>query len=263
MPSLTNDYRAILQAKPGKDKKNLEAVYGDRSNRDSLLRPIWETNGMLMPYTPMIQVSHAMVDYTQYSLPQTNFDYFAYARRASPTLSITAMYTAQDIAEAKYMLSVIHFLRTVTMSYYGTSNMKKRGIPPPTLLFSAYGPYMYERVPVLIRNVSFGLEQDVDYVPAAADADAFYKGLSNTSNTNDAMAGIDGPAVIPKGQAAYEASGFEKRISQSYVPAVLNIFLDVVYAPVPSTYRDNFDLDKFRDGSYLDGGNDDGTKGFI
>jgi hypothetical protein len=259
MPRLTNDYRAILQAKPGKDKKNLEAVYGDRYNRDSLLRPIWETNGMLMPYTPMIQVSHAMVDYTQYSLPQTNFDYFAYARRASPTLSITAMYTAQDIEEAKYMLSVIHFLRTVTMSYYGTSNMKKRGIPPPTLLFSAYGPYMYERVPVLIRNVSFGLEQDVDYVPAAADADAFYKGLANKS-PEPAMSGLDGPDVSPAG---LEATGFEKRISQSYVPAVLNIFLDVVYAPVPSTYRDNFDLDKFRDGSYLDGGNDDGTKGFI
>lgn len=258
MPRLTNDYRAILQAKPGKDKKNLEAVYGDRSNSDNLLKPIWETNGMLMPYTPMIQVSHAMVDYTQYSLPQTNFDYFAYARRASPTLSITAMYTAQDIAEAKYMLSVIHFLRTVTMSYYGTSNMKKRGIPPPTLLFSAYGPYMYERVPVLIRNVSFGLEQDVDYVPAAADADEFYKGLANKTR-EPAMDGGDGgvPSVPP------EASGFEKRISQSYVPAVLNIFLDVVYAPVPSTYRDNFDLDKFRDGSYLDGGNDDGTKGFI
>ena len=260
MPRLTNDYRAILQAKPGKDKKNLEAVYGDRYNRDSLLRPIWDTNGMLMPYTPMIQVSHAMVDYTQYSLPQTNFDYFAYARRASPTLSITAMYTAQDIEEAKYMLSVIHFLRTVTMSYYGTSNMKKRGIPPPTLLFSAYGPYMYERVPVLIRNVSFGLEQDVDYVPAAADADAFYKGLSNKSNKEPAMSGIEGPAIP---STPLEASGFEKRISQSYVPAVLNIFLDVVYAPVPSTYRDNFDLDKFRDGSYLDGGNDDGTKGFI
>ena len=55
----------------------------------------------------------------------------------------------------------------------------------------------------------------------------------------------------------------EQAISKSYVPAVLNVFMDLVYAPVPSTVRDGFNLDKFRDGSYLKGNNRDGSKGFI
>ena len=37
---------------------------------------------------------------------------------------------------------------------------------------------MYDKIPVLIRNVSFGLEQDIDYVPAAGDAESFYNNLS-------------------------------------------------------------------------------------
>lgn len=260
MPRITNDFRAKLQAKPGAK----QLVYGEQYNRDNILKPIWDTNGMLMPYTPAIQVTHAQVEYSQYNLPQTNFDYYAYARRASPSLSITAMYTAQDINEAKYMLAVIHFLRAVTMSYFGTSNPDKRGVPPPTLLFSAYGPYMYDKVPVLIRNVSFGLEQDIDYVPAAGDAESFYNNLSGDdgSKGDPSMAGMDGAYNIPPATPP-QASSFEKNIGKSYVPQVLNIFMDVVYAPIPSTYRDNFDLDKFRDGSYLDDGNEDGTKGFI
>ena len=55
------------------------------------------------------------------------------------------------------------------MNYYGRQNGDLRGINPPTLLFSAYGPYMYDKVPMLIRNVSFGLDQDVDYISCGSD----------------------------------------------------------------------------------------------
>ena len=134
MPEISNDFRAKLQAKDPK-------FYGEGGmfNYESVLNPIRKSNGMIMPYTPMIQVTHAQVEYNQYNLPQTNFDYYAYSRRASPYLSVTAQYTAQNRDEAQYMLAVIHFLRAATMSYYGVQNVKKRGIPPPVLLFIQFG----------------------------------------------------------------------------------------------------------------------------
>jgi hypothetical protein len=255
MTLINNDYRAILQAKSGGKEK----VYGERKH-DNILWPIWQSNGMLMPYTPAIQVSHAQVDYSQYNLPQTNFDYFAFSRRSSPALSITAPYTANDYEEARYMLAVIHFLRSVTMTYFGVENTKYRGLPPPVLLFSAYGPFMYEKVPVLIRNVSFGLEQDVDYVPAGGDPDDIFK---DSNEPAPAMAGIDGPAVTPAVTPASDPWEFDRYIAKSFVPAVLNIFMDVVYAPIPATMRDKFDLDKFTSGEYVKDGNENGENGFI
>lgn len=245
MTLINNDYRAILQAKSGGKEK----VYGERK-QDNILWPLWQTNGMLMPYTPAIQVSHTQVDYSQYNLPQTNFDYFAFSRRSSPALSITAPYTANDYEEARYMLAVIHFLRSVTMTYFGVENTKYRGLPPPVLLFSAYGSFMYDKVPVLIRNVSFGLEQDVDYVPAG-------KGSNERAPQ---YSGIDGPAVTP---ADNDPLAFDRHIAKSFVPAVLNIFMDVVYAPIPATVRDKFDLDKFTSGEYVKDGNENGENGFI
>ena len=244
MSEISNDFRAKLQAKDPK-------FYGEGGmfNYENILNPIRQTNGMIMPYTPMIQVTHAQVEYQQYNLPQTNFDYYAYSRRASPYLSVTAQYTAQNRDEAQYMLAVIHFLRAATMSYYGVQNVKKRGIPPPVLLFSAYGPYMYDKIPVLLRNVSFGLEQDIDYVPCGYDE-------TKDEGYQSKFGGMDGP---PPPMSTSQAS-IEKAIQQTYVPAVLNIFMDVVYAPIPAEYRRHFNLDKFKSGEYI---NKKGFKGFI
>jgi hypothetical protein len=39
-----------------------------------------------------------------------------------------------------------------------------RGAPPPVLVFSAYGTYMFENVPVVVQNFSVQLPDEVDYV---------------------------------------------------------------------------------------------------
>ena len=86
--TINHDFRAKLQAKPLAKQE----VYGGGSKdyRKNLLAPIAYTNGLVFPYTPAIQVSHAQVDYSQYNLLQTNFDYYAFVRRASPTFSVTS-----------------------------------------------------------------------------------------------------------------------------------------------------------------------------
>ena len=84
--TVKHDFRARIQAKPHPDAK--ARLYGSKNPAVNVIAPLWSTNGMLIPYTPAIQVTWASVEYSQYSLPQTNFDYFAFTKRNSPMLSV-------------------------------------------------------------------------------------------------------------------------------------------------------------------------------
>ena len=51
----------------------------------------------------------------------------------------------------------------------------------------------------------------------------------------------------------------EENIANSYVPAVIQPFIELVYAPTPSKMRDKFNLERFKSGQYLnDDGHDEG-----
>ena len=153
------------------------------------------------------------------------------------------------------------------MNYYGRENGDLRGVNPPTLLFSAYGPYMYDRVPMLIRNVSFGLDQDVDYVSCGTEgvsvADAGYGMYSNDApysaerdlDVSGAEAASIGGTTFSDKQINPPAH-LEEKIAQSYVPAVVAMFMELVYAPTPAKMRDNFDLERFKSGQYINDGNE-------
>ncbi len=222
------DYRAKLSAM-GTSPEDKELIYGPR-NKDNILYPLWETDGLMFPYTPMIQVQHANVGFGQYDLPHTNYDYLAYSKTQSPSMTVTGTFSAHTEQEARYMLAGLHFFRTVTKSNFGIKD-DNRGTPPPKLAFSAYGPAMFNRTPVYTRSVAFGLDQDVDYVPVTVESD--YVHLTS-----------DG---IIEGELAAQ-------LSKSYLPLVLNVFVDIVVSPNPSQLRDEFDLEEFRTGKLLDKG---------
>ena len=216
------DYRAKIQPL-GITNEQVALVLGENTE-DNILAPLWKTRGLMFPYTPMIQVQHATVNYGQYDLAHTNYDYFAYQKTSSPTATVTGVFGAHTQEEAEYMMAAIHFLRVVTKSNFGLQD-NNRGTPPPKLAFSAYGDAMFNRTPVYIRTVAFGLDQDVDYVP---------------------VRGISRRAVKTRGR-----NTLDKMLRDSYVPLVLNIFVDIMVAPNPSAVRDEFDLEKFRTGGLL------------
>ena len=220
---MAKDYRAKIQPM-GKDFKSMEHILGPKSS-DNILRPLWDTQGLMFPYTPMIQVQHANVNYGNYELAHTNYDYFAYQKTSSPTATVTGVFGAHTQAEAEYMMAAIHFLRVVTKSNFGLQD-DNRGTPPPKLAFSAYGDAMFNRTPVFVRTVAFGLDQDVDYVPVRT--------TNRDGNTGDAV--------------------LDEMLKNSYVPLVLNIFVDIMVAPNPSKIRDEFNLEEFRTGGLLDKG---------
>ena len=219
---MAKDYRAKIQPM-GQSDRHVAMVLGPNS-ADNILRPLWKTRGLMFPYTPMIQVQHATVNYGSYDLAHTNYDYFAYQKTSSPSATVTGVFGAHTQEEAEYMMAAIHFLRTVTKSNFGASD-PNRGTPPPKLAFSAYGDAMFNRTPVYIRTVAFGLDQDVDYVP---------------------VRGISRRAVKTRGR-----NSLDKMLRDSYVPLVLNLFVDIMVAPNPSKLRDEFNLEQFRKGKLL------------
>tara|TARA_Y100000591_G_scaffold114467_1_gene97861 strand:- start:4687 stop:5373 length:687 start_codon:yes stop_codon:yes gene_type:complete len=224
----TKDYRAKIH--PISSLANFRLL-GRKDDRNNILAPLYKTGGVLFPYTPMIQVQHATVNYGQYDLAHTNYDYMAYQRTSSPSATVTGVFGAHTQEEAEYMMAVIHFFRTVTKSAFGgivsdPFDLQDRGTPPPKLAFSAYGDTMFNKTPIYIRTVAFGLDQDVDYVP-----------VRNASSTGNANYGT-----------------LNRQLENSYVPLVLNIFVDIVVAPNPSKLRDEFNLKDFRSGKLLDKG---------
>tara|TARA_Y100001937_G_C7118228_1_gene331195 strand:+ start:168 stop:854 length:687 start_codon:yes stop_codon:yes gene_type:complete len=224
----TKDYRAKIH--PISSLANFRLL-GRKDDRNNILAPLHKTGGVLFPYTPMIQVQHATVNYGQYDLAHTNYDYMAYQRTSSPSATVTGVFGAHTQEEAEYMMAVIHFFRTVTKSAFGgivsdPFDLQDRGTPPPKLAFSAYGDTMFNKTPIYIRTVAFGLDQDVDYVP-----------VRNASSTGNANYGT-----------------LNRQLENSYVPLVLNIFVDIVVAPNPSKLRDEFNLKDFRSGKLLDKG---------
>ena len=102
---MAKDYRAKIQPM-GKDYKGLSLILGPNST-DNILQPLWKTQGLMFPYTPMIQVQHATVNYGNYELAHTNYDYFAYQKTSSPTATVTGVFGAHTQEEAEY-LSLIH-----------------------------------------------------------------------------------------------------------------------------------------------------------
>lgn len=120
---------------------------------------------VIFPFTPTVTIGgHAT--YEDYSFTHTNYKYHAYDKSAPDDIQIVADFVAQTPKEAEYLLGVMHFLRTLTKSYFGNpqKGSLRPGTPPPVLLFNYMGKYQFNDVPVVISDYSYILEPDIDYV---------------------------------------------------------------------------------------------------
>jgi hypothetical protein len=152
-----NDTRARLALSPGAGN----ILYRDPSNE--LLRPLTTTDGVVWPYTPSINVGYSAA-YTGNQVIHNNYASQSYGQSMVEQITCVGQFTANTPAEAEYLLSVLHFLKSATKSFFGQDT--NRGTPPPVLRFSAHGPYMFNSVPVVISATNLDFEQTVDYINA-------------------------------------------------------------------------------------------------
>jgi hypothetical protein len=135
-----------------------------QSMLSGVLEPLSTTGGLLFPYTPQITVNN-QVSYQDVILTHSNNNYQTYQNTNNVAINISAKFTAQNTTEAKYFLAAIHFLRAVSKMHFGQDDENK-GLPPPQLFLSGYGPYFFNDVSVIILNYDLTLDDDVDYVEA-------------------------------------------------------------------------------------------------
>lgn len=149
------DNRARLSLSPGSG--NL--FYKDPSNQ--IMSPLRNTDGVLFPYTPTITVSHA-AQYENIHPTHTNYMQHSYSKSGIDSLTITCDITANTQFEARYVLAIITFFRSVTKSFFGQDQLA--GTPPPVLRFNAHGQHMFSNLPVVVSNYTTDFPADQDYI---------------------------------------------------------------------------------------------------
>ena len=138
------------------------SVLGSREDKTNILAPLFDTNGVVFPYTPLVNSSHTAV-YADQNYTHSNYSQQAFSYSDVTNLSIEATFTSQTEDEARYTIAAIHFFRTVTKMYTGGGPAGKLGGPPPVLLFNYLGN-MFHNMPIVITSFTPTFPADNDIV---------------------------------------------------------------------------------------------------
>lgn len=254
------DKRVRIRARPNQETE----VYGAR-NPTNPMNILHQTQGVIFPYTPIITYTQTP-NWASQSLTHSIQEYYYFTGTSSTTIQITGAFTAQNEQEARYLLAVFHFFRSYSKMYFGRTD-PKRGLPPPMLILDGYGDYMLNGLPILIRTWNFELLNDVDYVKVNIGGSRGSVRGSNGFNVPTPKTGV--PAVDNAfSNAADSVSGFVESFGFNsgnvqdpssvnstggfaYVPAMTNILIEAVVQQPPARLRNQFNLNKFRNGELL------------
>jgi hypothetical protein len=157
-PATPPDWRLRISLAPG-------ANYLYKARPAGILQPLVGTDGVIFPYTPTVSVAYA-ANYESTSITHSNYKIHNYQGSSVDNVQITGDFTAQDAAEANYMLAVIHFFRSCTKMFYGQDTNPSRGVPPPMLYLTGFGQYQFDRHPMVLTSFTYSLPNDVDYINA-------------------------------------------------------------------------------------------------
>ncbi len=224
------DHRVRLSAFPGQENN----VYGSTDKSKNLLSHLHSTKGLLFPYSPTISMNQD-TSWVNADLEHSNYDVLSFQRASSASISVNAKFSVQNQREGAYTMAAIHFLRTVSKSYFGESDSDqfkipnsedtkkvrvagKAGLPPPVLILSGYGHMLFNNLRVVVKSHSWSFDENSDMIK------------------------VD----LPIGETVW-------------LPPLLQISITLGMQSVPNDIRRNFSLDDFRSGSLLNSN----TKGWF
>lgn len=176
-----NDWRVRLALAPG------SGYFYDGRN-PGIMQPLRATNGVVFPYTPQINVSYS-ANYNGIDITHSNYKVQQYTNSSVDQVSITCDFTAQDVFEARYLLAVIHFFRSMTKMFYGQDVYPIRGTPPPLCYMFGLGGYQFAAHPLAITSFNYTLPNDVDYIKTVSSDKQFE--FQSTDIFNEALASVD------------------------------------------------------------------------
>lgn len=222
---------------PDDQKVKLVAKPGNPFPFSGLLAPLRSgggpnNGGVIFPYTPTLQIGHS-ANYGAFDITHGMYAPNYYVNTPAPSISLTALFTANSVSEAKYMIAAIHFFKTCVKSDFGEQRRTTAGTPPPILNLSSYGSVHAKNTPVIVTSFGYTLTEDVDYV---------------TIDEEDMASGI-----TSEDQSIFNVSSDLSPGDKISVPTqvLLSIELRVQYPP--SSVRKEFNIKDFANGSLLKG----------
>lgn len=260
-----SDWRVRLSLSP-----NAQYLYNAGTPRGSaagILAPLAATDGVIFPYTPSISTVYT-ANYEQYDLVHSNYRGVYYKNSRVGDINIRGTFTAQDTAEAEYLLAVIHFFRSATKMFYGQD--AERGTPPPVCLLNGLGQFQFSDHPVVISSFNYTTPNDVDYI-RATNPNNFGSNLLNrrtpvASNPGgSSLAGLNRllnalPTGLSKGAIPnVPAPGtvnqsVNNTAGATYVPTKMEIDITLIPVQTRAQVSKQFSLKGFANGDLLKGG---------
>jgi LysM repeat protein len=248
-----DDWRVRLSLAP-----NSNYLYA--GNNPGILQPLKATNGVIFPYTPNISVNYA-ANYNPTDLTHSNYKVFQYQNSSVDQVTINCEFTAQDIFEARYLLAVIHFFRTMTKMFYGQDNYPIRGTPPPLCYMFGLGGYQFSAHPLAINSFTYTLPTDVDYIKTTApvttldnifnaDLTNLYteQGISN-SQTQDRLGG----KVQPGGTCPVPKFNYKPKDITTWVPTKIQLAIGCYPIMSRNQVSNYFSLNDYASGYLVKG----------
>jgi len=230
-----SDFTTSKRARLGPTRQAMFEVLGAK-DCGNLLEPLWETKGMVWPYTPDVAAGGA-ASYSSMHFTHSNYQFWNFQNSMPQDLQVTGTFTAQTNEEGRYMIAVLRFLRAASMMEFGIPAAQRgtAGTPPPVLRFNYLGAHMFNNVPVVVSNYSFMLERAVDYVEVQMP----FNGSAGLAGAfNDALFG----------------DFLQTEGNRTYVPTSLQLTTSLLIQQNPRNVRENFDLNAFKRGDLINRG---------
>ena len=210
-------------------KESLDTSFGTKIATNDILGPLIKDKGVVFPYTPMINAAYS-TNYGTHQPIHSNFAYRFFQNYSMQEITCSADFTASTTEEARYMVAALHFFKSAMKIGFG-ENDPNRGVPPPVLNFSGYGPGFFKNIPVVISNLNYALDTNSDYVFARLERE-----------------------TGPSGKIVQGGIGSNKETDETFVPIKTTFILAL--APAYNTYqtRTEFTLEDFVKGKLLNRG---------
>jgi hypothetical protein len=129
--------------------------------QNELFSILSQTGGIVWPYQPQITIS-TKANYSSPDIVHSNYPFYNYKNSEVDDIQIQGEFSAQTANDADYWIASTTFLKTATKMFFGQGN--NAGNPPIICLLNGYGAQVFNNVPVIVKNFSVDLPEDVNYV---------------------------------------------------------------------------------------------------
>jgi hypothetical protein len=253
------DWRVRLRLAP-----SAKYLYMDENAKNGILAPLAASNGVVFPYMPTIQTTYN-AEYDSVALTHSNYRGQFYKSSYVGDVQITGVFTAQDTAEANYLLAVIHFFRSVTKMFYGAKD-PLRGAPPPLVYLIGLGQYQFNNQPCVVKTFNYSMPNDCDYIRTKPNN--YNTNLSGRSPKPQAASNPIASVVnrlqnaaLPQGavpnvpaQGLLEMQSVTNIADATYVPTKCEIQLTLMPIQTRSQQSQQFNMPDFANGNLLKAG---------